>query len=69
MVIRVNSLASAKRLLSRLILQLQKKEVTGPEAKDLCYLLTSYVNIHKTNDLETKLLEIELRINNNDIRK
>ena len=63
--IKVNNLKSAKRLLSRLIYELQAGTVSSQLAKDLTYLLTSYVNVFKTYEMETKLSELEERINKN----
>lgn len=62
--IKVTKISDAKRLLSKLIYKLQSGEVTGQDAKDMTYLLISYVNIVKDIELEQRLLEIERRVNN-----
>lgn len=60
--IRVNDLKSAKRLLSKLILELQTGALESPKAKDLCYLVTSYVNVYKIVDVEARILDLETRL-------
>ena len=60
--IKVDSLKSARRLLSRLIYQLQTKEVDSRVAKDLCYLLISYVNVFKSYEFEERLEKLEKQI-------
>ncbi|MBU1100594.1 MAG: hypothetical protein KKA84_09335 [Bacteroidetes bacterium] len=46
-IVRVKDSQSARRLLSRLITQLQKGEVQNSDAKDLTYLLNNYIQISK----------------------
>ena len=46
--IRVKKNTDAKRLLSRLIYQLQKGEITGQDAKDLCYLLSTFITLSQS---------------------
>lgn len=60
--IRVTDLKTAKRLLSKLIYQFQKKEIDSQYAKDLTYLLTSYVNFHKVIDIEQRIIELETKM-------
>ena len=57
--IRVNNLKSAKRLLSRLIYELQSGAITSQLAKDLTYLLNVYVTTFKTYENEVRLTELE----------
>lgn len=61
--IRVTNLRSAKRLLSRLIYELQRGTIENQTAKDLTYLLVSYVNVFKQYELEKRIDEIEKRVN------
>jgi hypothetical protein len=61
--IKVTSLKAAKRLLSRLIYDLQTGAVDNQTAKDLTYLLASYVNIFKTFELQTRIEILEKNIN------
>lgn len=60
--IRVTKISDAKRLLSRLIFKLQTGEITGQTAKDMTYLLISYVNIHKDIEFEKRLILMEEKI-------
>ena len=60
--IKVNSLKSARRLLSRLIFDLQIGAVENQTAKDITYLLTSYVNVFKQFELEKRIDELEKRL-------
>ena len=60
--IRVNNLKSAKRLLSRLIYELQSGAITSQLAKDLTYLLNVYVTTFKTYENELRLTELEALI-------
>lgn len=68
-VIRVNDLKSAKRLLSKLILELQQGITDSQKCKDLCYLLTSYVNIHKVYEVETRIIDLETRLKDKSYAK
>ena len=61
--IKVTSLKNAKRLLSRLIFDLQNGTIENQTAKDLTYLLVSYVNVFKQYEIEKRIEEIEKRIN------
>jgi len=60
--IKVNNLKSARRLLSRLIYQLQTGEVKNQTAKDLTYLLISYVNVFKAYEFEQRLEKLESKL-------
>lgn len=60
--VKVTKISDAKRLLSKLIYKLQIGEVSGQEAKDMTYLLISYVNIVKDIELEKRLQIIEEKI-------
>ncbi len=60
--VRVNTLASAKRLLSRLITEYQKDCISTEKAKTLTYLLQCFVSIHKEIDLENKIIEMEKKL-------
>lgn len=58
----VKDIDSARRLLSRLILSFQKRTVAAREAKDLTYLLISFVAIVKDSDIEKRIKMIEERM-------
>lgn len=60
--VKVTSLKQAKRLLSRLIYDLQTGVIDNQTAKDLTYLLVSYVNVFKQYEIEKRIDEIEKRI-------
>jgi len=55
----VRDARSAKRLLGRLIVAMQKREILRSEAKDLCYLLSVFVQIHRESDLEERIVKLE----------
>ena len=57
--VRVRKLKDAKRLLSRLIVQLQAGTIAGQDAKDLCYLLSTFVQIVRDGELETRIERLE----------
>jgi hypothetical protein len=62
--VEVHNVRDAKRLLSRLITQLQNDEVEDKKAKSICYLLQTYVNITKEYEIEERLRKIEEAITN-----
>jgi hypothetical protein len=62
--VKVVKISDAKRLLSKLIYKLQTGDVTGQEAKDMTYLLISYVNMVKDIEFENRLQIIEEKIGN-----
>lgn len=61
--IKVTNLKQAKRLLSRMIYDLQTGTIENQTAKDLTYLLVSYVNVFKQYEIEQRLDLIEKQIN------
>lgn len=61
--IRISRIKDAKRLLSRLIFEFQKGTINGRDAKDLTYLLISYVTICKAIDFEERLIKLEEKFN------
>lgn len=61
--VKVTKINHAKRLLSKLIYQLQKGEITGQLAKDLTYLLSTFINIFKTAELEERINKLEEKQN------
>jgi hypothetical protein len=60
--VRVRDLKGAKRLLSRLIWDLQRGAIKGQQAKDLCYLLSTFIMLVRDFELEQKLIRLEKRI-------
>jgi len=57
--IRVNNVKQARKLLSRLIYGLQKGEISGRTAKDLCYLLSVFISIVRETETEERITELE----------
>jgi hypothetical protein len=57
--VRVRDLRSAKRLLSRLISQLQRAEVEPVYAKDLTYLLSVFIGLVRGSELEDRVRKLE----------
>lgn len=60
--VKVTSLKQAKRLLSKLIYDLQTGAIDNQTAKDLTYLLVSYVNVFKQYEIEQRIDEIEKKM-------
>jgi hypothetical protein len=65
--IKINKVRDARRLLSKLIYEFQTGEVTSEKAKTLSYLLNIYIQIFKVSEFETKIEEIEKKINEGKI--
>lgn len=55
----VKSAKDARRMLSRLISEFRAGEIEGTNAKTLCYLLQTYVNIQKDTEIEERILALE----------
>lgn len=60
--VKVTNLKQAKRLLSKLIFDLQTGTIKNQDAKDLTYLLVSYVNVFKQYEIEQRLDAIEKKM-------
>jgi hypothetical protein len=57
--VRVRDLRGAKRLLSRLISQLQRGEVESAYAKDITYLLSVFIGLVRGHELEDRVRKLE----------
>ena len=57
--IRIRKIKDAKRLLSKLIYELQTGKIQSQQAKDLTYLLISFVNITTATEFESRLKSLE----------
>lgn len=57
--VAVHTAKDARRLLSRLIIGLQKREIVGQECKDLVYVLTAFLNGCKMVEIENRLSSLE----------
>lgn len=60
--LKVTNLKNAKRLLSKLIYELQAGTIDNQTAKDLTYLLVSFVNVFKQYEMEKRISELETRM-------
>ncbi len=60
--VKVTKISDAKRLLSKLIYKLQTGEIEGQSAKDMTYLLISYVNMIKDIEFEERLKQLEEKV-------
>ena len=60
--IRVNTIKQAKKLLSRLIWQLQTEEIKSQKAKDITYLLSVFLTVIRDSELEERIKTLEERI-------
>ena len=61
--VKVVDAQSAKRLFGRLILEFQKGTVKSREAKDLAYLLVSFLQACTQSEIEDRLKRLEQRRN------
>ncbi len=59
--VRVTKLRDAQRLLSRLITEFQIGNIDSRWAKDLCYLLSTFVQVTKDAEIEARMTELEHR--------
>lgn len=57
--VKITKVKDAKRLLSNLIYQFQLGQIENQNAKDLTYMLMSYVNICTQVDFEERLKSLE----------
>jgi len=64
----VNDCRSAKRLLSRILTLLQKREVGEVEAKTISYVVGILISAIKTHELEERLNFIEKSISQRGVR-
>ena len=62
--IKITKISDAKRLLSKLIFKLQTGQIEGQTAKDMTYLLISFVNMVKDVEFEERLKQLEERTQN-----
>jgi hypothetical protein len=57
--IKIKDLNSAKKLLERLIFELQTDAIDPAKAKNITYLLQTYNSVYKADEIETRLSELE----------
>ena len=60
--IRVKSSRDALRLLTRVMMQLQKRLISDSKAKTIAYCVNSYVKALETSEIEKRIEEIESKI-------
>ena len=65
--IKVNNIQAAKRLLSKIILLLQKGLIDGRRAKDLVYILSIFTAVVKDSEFDERLREIENKLSINKV--
>lgn len=65
---KVKNSKTALRLLSKVIEAFIKKEISNQDAKDTCYLLSTYIQIYKTTEIEIELENIKERLENENIK-
>lgn len=65
--IKVNNIQQAKRLLSKIILLLQKGLIDGRRAKDLVYILSVFTAVVKDSEFDDRLREIENKLSINKL--
>ena len=65
--IKVNNIQAAKRLLSKIILLLQKGLIDGRRAKDLVYILSVFTAVVKDSEFDERLREIENKLSVNRV--
>jgi len=58
----VNDCRSAKRLLSRILTLLQKREIGEVESKTISYVVGILISAIKTNELENRVNELEAAV-------
>lgn len=55
----VKNARDARRLLSTIISEFRQGIIQGTDAKTLCYLLSTYVQIQQASELEERLVKLE----------
>lgn len=58
-VIRIGDVRSAKRLLSRVLMLLQRGEIEESLAKTITYVASNFVTIMRDSDLEDRMSKLE----------
>lgn len=58
-IVRVRDARSARRLMGKIILEYQKRSITGEDAKTLCYLVSTYLQACTVSDIEERVKNLE----------
>ncbi len=59
--IRIRSVKDARRLLARILRQLQLGEISESKAKTISYVANSYAKLFEVSELEERVAELEKR--------
>jgi hypothetical protein len=57
--IRVRTVRDARRLLARIMKQLQLEEISESRAKTISYVANSYAKLYEVSELEERVTELE----------
>jgi len=57
--IRIRSVKDARRLLARILKQLQLQEIPESRAKTISYVANSYAKLYEISELEERVTELE----------
>ena len=57
--IRIRSVKDARRLLARILKQLQLEEISENRAKTISYVANSYAKLYEVSELEERVSELE----------
>ncbi len=60
--VRVRNLKDAKKLLGRLLVGFQRGEIQGEDARTLCHIISTYIQLVKDVELEARIAELEGRV-------
>jgi hypothetical protein len=58
----VRTVRDAKKMLAKLIHGFQLKQIDGDDSKTMTYMIVSFVNICRDNDLEQRLRDLENKV-------
>jgi hypothetical protein len=63
--IRVRSIHDAERLLARVLMQLQKEDISEGKAKTFAYVANSYAKMLEVSEFDKRITELENMVRNN----
>ncbi len=61
--VRVRSIKDASLLLSRVLMQLQKDEISENKARSISYVCNSYVKAFELSEIQSRLDDLEIKVN------
>ena len=62
--VRVRTVRDARRLLARILKQLQLDEISESRAKTISYVANSFAKLYEVSELEERVTELEKLISN-----